>query len=142
MTTGIFDKKILKEKYTRGFEFFEYALGKFSPKKCKKWFEEKKLPLKIEEDMRVFPVSDNGNDVLGVFEHIFANNSNKINICTQEKVLEIQKIQEKFSVTTQNGKHEADIVVIATGGNAYAHTGSSGDGYNFARSLGHQITKL
>lgn len=39
VTTGIYDKKILREKYTRGFDFFEKILGKFSPKKTKKWFE-------------------------------------------------------------------------------------------------------
>jgi predicted flavoprotein YhiN len=38
--------------------------------------------------------------------------------------------------------YESDIVVITTGGNAYSHTGSTGDGYAFARSLGHTVTQL
>jgi len=39
VTTGIEDKKILLSKYTRGSEFIKKALGKFSPKKCREWFE-------------------------------------------------------------------------------------------------------
>ncbi len=143
VTTGIFDKKILETKYTRGFDFFKNFLWKFWPKKCKKWLEENSLPLKIEDDLRVFPTSDNGDDVLWVFEKIFAKNTQNIEVKTGEKVTEIYKITEnQFQIITQKSEYKADFLVIATGGNAYAHTGSKGDGYNFARNLGHTITKL
>lgn len=141
VTTGIFDKKTLATKYTRGFDFLESSLGEFSPKKCKKWFESHDLPLKIQEDNRVFPVSDDGNDVLAVFEKIFQNNS-KVFLHFQEKIQNIEKISEKFIITSTNISLEADYCVIATGGNAYRHTGSTGDGYAFAKNLGHQITAL
>lgn len=141
VTTGIFDKKTLATKYTRGFDFLESSLGEFSPKKCKKWFESHDLPLKIQEDNRVFPVSDDGNDVLAVFEKIFKNNS-KVFLHFQEKIQNIEKISEKFIITSTNTSLEADYCVIATGGNAYRYTGSTGDGYAFAKNLGHQITAL
>lgn len=64
VTTGIFEKKILREKYTRGFDFFENFLGEFGPKKTIKFFEEKGLPLYTQDDFRVFPKSNNGEDVL------------------------------------------------------------------------------
>ena len=50
--------------------------------------------------------------------------------------------ENKFIITTKKGTYTVDKVVITTGGNAFAHTGSSGDGYAFARVLGHHITPL
>jgi predicted flavoprotein YhiN len=64
VTTGITDKKILSTKYTRGWEFIERAIGKLSPKKCREWFESHGVPLKMQEDMRVFPTSDDGRDIV------------------------------------------------------------------------------
>ena len=49
---------------------------------------------------------------------------------------------EKFSIITKKSTYESDIVVVTTGWNAYSHTGSTGDGYAFARTLGHTITPL
>lgn len=80
MTTGITDKKILATKYTRGWEFIERAMGKFSPKKCREWFEAHGVPLKCEEDHRVFPISDDGHDVVGAFEEIFAKYRDRITL--------------------------------------------------------------
>ena len=80
MTTSIEDKKILATKYTRGWEFIRKSMGKFSPRKCREWFESHGVPLKIQEDLRVFPVSDDGRDVVGVFEDIFAKNRDMITL--------------------------------------------------------------
>lgn len=143
VTTGIFDKKILREKYTRGFDFFEKILGEFWPKKTIKFFEENGLPLYTQDDFRVFPKSNNGEDVLEFFEKIFAKNSDRIEIKFGEKVTKTEKIGEKFVITTQkNNIFESDFLVIATGWNAYAKTGSTGDGYGFAKDFGHTITTL
>ena len=60
----------------------------------------------------------------------------------REKIQNIEKHSEKFIVTSTNLTLEADYCVIATGGNAYRHTGSTGDGYAFAKNFGHQITTL
>lgn len=80
LTTGIEDKKILLSKYTRGNEFIKKALGKFSPKKCREWFESHGIPLKCESDNRVFPVSDDGSEVVEVFEKIFAKHRDRISL--------------------------------------------------------------
>ncbi len=53
-------------------------MGKFSPKKVREWFESHGVSVKIESDMRVFPVSDDGKDVVRVFEAIFENHRNKV----------------------------------------------------------------
>ncbi len=142
LTTGIEDKKILLSKYTRGAEFIKKSFGKFSPKKCREWFESHGVPLKCEKDNRVFPVSDDGHDIVEVFEKIFAKYRNSIVPHYSEGVEDIQKIDEKYRITTKKWIYNSDIVVVTTGWNAYSHTGSTGDGYAFARILGHTITPL
>lgn len=139
VTTGITNQNTLKKHYTRGIPFLNAALSKFSPQKCYEWFESRGVPLKNESDNRVFPQSDDGKDIVGVFEKLFHK---KITIHFQSRVKHIQKMKDRFAITTENSSHTVDYVVIATGGNAYRKTGSQGDGYHFAESLGHSITPL
>lgn len=55
-------------------------MGKFSPKKCYDWFESHNVPLKIQDTLRVFPVSDDGRDIVNVFDEIFTKNRKNISI--------------------------------------------------------------
>lgn len=142
LTTGIEDKKILLTKYTRGTDFIKKAFGKFSPRKCREWFESHWVPLKCEKDNRVFPVSDDWYDIVEVFEKLFVKYQSSIVLHYSEWVENLEKIDEKYRITTKRWAYESDIVVITTGWNAYSHTGSTGDGYAFARVLGHTITPL
>lgn len=140
VTTGITDKQLLLSKYIRGSKFLIPAFGLFPPQKVIEWFEKNRLPLKIEKDNRVFPVSDIGSDVVDLFTRIF---NNKILIHYSEPVKLLLPIGKTgFKVETEKGIFDFDIVIITSGGNAYSHTGSSGDGYNFAKSCGHTITRL
>lgn len=141
VTTGITDKKLLLSKYTRGSEFLKTAIYDFPPEKVKSWFEEHGVPLKIEEDLRVFPRSDDGKDIVKAFENLFKKG--KVHLHLKETVASVTPTTEqKFTITTNTGSAEYDFVVITTGGNAYQHTGSKGDGYSFARACGHSITRL
>lgn len=142
VTTGIEDKKILLSKYTRGADFIKKAFGKFSPKKCREWFESHNVPLKCEADNRVFPVSDDGTEIVEVFEKIFAKYRNKVTLHYGEGVDSVISVQDQFQIITKKWTYNADIVIVTTGWNAYSHTGSTGDGYAFARSLGHTVTQL
>jgi predicted flavoprotein YhiN len=72
VTTGYYKKKDFGGKYIRGSEFLEPAMAAFGPRKVYQWFEEHGVPLKLEKDMRVFPVSNKGRDVVAVFEKLFA----------------------------------------------------------------------
>ena len=87
--------------------------------------------------MRVFPVSNKGKDVVAVFEKVFTDHN--VIVHFKEGAL---SISPGFVVKTNVDEYKFDMVVLTTGGNAYAHTGSSGEGYNFAQSLGHSITPL
>ncbi len=142
VTTGIEDKKILLSKYTRGADFIKKAFGKFWPWKCREWFESHGVPMKCESDNRVFPISDDGTEVVEVFEKIFAKYRNRITLHYGEGVVSVIYIQQKYQITTAKWMYESDFILITTGWNAYSHTGSTGDGYAFARSLGHTVTQL
>ncbi len=140
VTTGISDEKILLSKYIRGGDFLRPSLLAFPPEKMRDWLLLHGLPTKVEKDNRVFPVSDNGQDVIDLFERQFANSSIRINY--RDNVTDIKNVSGGFEITALSGVYNFDILVITTGGNAYSHTGSSGDGYNFAKNLGHSVTKL
>ena len=142
VTTGISDKKELLSKYTRWAQFVKYALWKFSPKKCREWFEWHGRMLVTEDDNRVFPSSHDGHDIVAVFEQIFQKFSSSLRLFFSTSVREIRFQDSQFQIDTDKGMFEVDYCVITTGWNAYTHTGSAWDGYTFARNLGHSITRL
>ncbi len=142
VTTGIEDRKVLMTKYTRWGDFIRKAFGKFSPRKCREWFESHQVPLKCEADMRVFPVSDDGTEIVEVFTHIFATFRNKVTLHYGEGVESLSRGDNQYHIITGKWNYTSDIVVVTTGWNAYSHTGSTGDGYAFARSVGHRVTQL
>jgi len=140
VTTGIQDKTILAKKYIRGSNFLSPALAAFGPKAVMDWFESHNVPLKIEEDLRVFPESNNSEDVIDVFYDIFKKHN--VILHFQEGVTQILQNKEKFTIQTKLENYEFDVLVLTTGGNAYSQTGSTGEGYVFAKNLGHTITTL
>lgn len=142
VTTGIMDVKTVLKKYPRGEKFLSSAMHQFPPSDVCAWFEEHDVPLKTEEDLRVFPVSDDGGDIVGVFEKIFQHTN--VHVTLNAQVTRIEKTTDVFHVFLK-GKVEpfvVDRVVLTTGGQAYRHTGSTGDGYAFAISFGHHLTPL
>lgn len=141
VTTGIQDVRIVLTKYPRGGKFLSKAIYNFPPEDVYAWFESHGVPLKVEEDLRVFPQSDNGKDIVGVFENLFR--SSNVEVLLKHSVESIQKMGNGFLLNfVDNGTLEVDAVILTTGGQAYRQTGSTGDGYAFALSLGHTITKL
>lgn len=140
VTTGNYRWKDLESKYIRGTAWLREAIGNFWPRKITQWFEDHGVPLKIESDMRVFPVSDNGKDIVGVFERL--SQSKKVTLHYTTGIESIRHVDRQFELTTSQWKTFFDSVIIATGGNAYSHTGSTGDAYEWARSLWHTITPL
>ena len=140
VTTGNEDLKEVLKAYPRGGRFFRTALYGFAPVMVREWFEERGVKLKVEKDMRVFPVSDDGDDVVAVFERIFREKGVKVQF--GQEVRGIEKVGEEFVVRTGDKEWKADKVFLALGGQAYRHTGSAGDGYKLAEDLGHSITAL
>lgn len=143
MTTGIHDVRTVLTKYPRGAKFLSSAMRVFPPEAVIAWFESHGVPLKTEPDLRVFPQSDNGRDVVRVFERLFE--ASRVRVMLKTRVVRIERRAEGgFFVRTKERPEPllVDAVVLATGGQAYRHTGSTGDGYAFAMSLGHTLTPL
>ena len=104
-----------------------------------------KVETKVERGNRIFPVSDRSMDVLCAFENELRKA--KVQVITNAKVEEIITNENtvskvKYSVDGKEKIIDADKVVIATGGKSYPITGSTGDGYEFAKKLGHTVEKL
>ncbi len=141
VTTGLQDIKIVLSKYPRGSKFLNSAMHAFSPQAVQDWFIGHGVPLKCEADDRVFPVSNNGQDVVAVFENIFKKNNTKI--LFEHSVYSIEKKDKYFIIHSKNQADlQVDKVVLTLGGQAYRQTGSTGDGYNLAENLGHHTSQL
>ena len=142
VTTGILDVKTVLTKYPRGGKFLTSAMYAFPPTAVYDWFESHGVPLKIQADLRVFPKSDNGQDIVGVFERMFQHSN--VHVLLKRSVTSVEKRGDEFVINTkdQMAPITADKLVLTTGGQAYRATGSTGDGYAFASSLGHSITPL
>lgn len=90
------------------------------------------------EDGKIFPVTNKSSDVLNVFKKILADYEVKVLLNTN--VQEIKSESDyKFIIKTNDNYFESEFIIIATGGLSYPHTGSTGDGYLFAKKLGHTI---
>ncbi|MEK7615530.1 MAG: aminoacetone oxidase family FAD-binding enzyme [Patescibacteria group bacterium] len=142
VTTGIRDVKMLLTKYPRGSKFLTSAMYAFPPEAVYDWFESHDVPLKTQEDMRVFPQSDNGRDIVRVFEQMFR--VPQMHVLLKTHAVRVEKISDHFAIYTKGNDEPllVDKLVLTTGGQAYRHTGSMGDGYAFASTLGHTITPL
>jgi predicted Rossmann fold flavoprotein len=140
ITTGHYKRQDLSDKYPRGSDFLQPALKCFGPRSIIKRFEQHALPTKQETDLRIFPVSDDGKDVVGVFAALFTQHHLQLHLKTS--ITTVTRQDDQFQLHTWAQTYPSDILIITTGGNAYAHTGSSGDGYSFATALGHSITPL
>jgi len=141
VTTGMQDLKMILKKYPRGEKFLFSAMHKFSPKNVYDWFENHGAKLKCESDMRVFPISNQGKDVISAFEQVFSKHRTKI--LFKHTVVDIKKDKDKFVILFKNNESlEVDKLVLCLGGQAFRHTGSVGDGYTFAEKMGHTITAL
>lgn len=141
VTTGIADVKTVLTKYPRGGKWLSSAMYGFSPLAVQQWFVNHGVPLKCEADSRVFPVSNDGQDVVSVFTKLFA--ANKTKILFNLAVKKITKDGDQFTIHFKDRPALAvDKVILALGGQAYRQTGSTGDGYSLAESLGHKVTEL
>ncbi len=103
------------------------------------------LEVKEERGNRVFPVTDKSQDVLKCFTKKLKEQKVEIRYDTEVTKLLIEQKEEGnkiVGVETNHGKMKADKIILATGGKSYPLTGSTGDGYNLAREVGHTITEI
>lgn len=132
------------------------------------FFEENGLRTKIERGNRVFPVSDHSSDVIATLQKVLKQKGVEVCLYTEVKCLlteelpkeepvkieqptdkwaakkkEIATTGKVIGVRLADGREmSADAVIVATGGFSYQTTGSTGDGYRFAKEVGHTVTDI
>lgn len=140
--TNAGDMEDIQNSIVTNKKFMYSSLNKFSNYDVMGLFDELGLAIKVERGNRVFPESDKSSDVIGALVRELNTLGVEIRYNTIVKDV-ITKDGEFSYIVTQDGKkHFGDAVIIATGGKSYPVTGSTGDGYEFARKIGHTVTKL
>ena len=100
-------------------------------------------PLKTERGNRVFPVSDKSSDVIFALERKVRSLGVEVHLNEPVRELWMEDDSLKGVILEKSGKKiPADSVIVATGGFSYQATGSTGDGYEFAKRAGHTVTEL
>lgn len=138
--TNYCDVKELIANCPRNGRFMTNAFYHFSAFQTIDFFNNLGLETKIERGNRIFPRSNKASDVVKVFQRKLT----KLNIeIINQPAKKMMKTAKLFVVQLQNGQNiRAEKLIIATGGKSYPATGSTGDGYKFARSFGHKITRF
>ncbi|PTK24605.1 aminoacetone oxidase family FAD-binding enzyme [Staphylococcus hominis] len=121
-------------------KFLYSPFSKFDNESIIEFFESRGIKLKEEDHGRMFPVSNKSQDIVDTLVNTIKNNN--VEIKEETVVNDISKNDQSFIVKTQDGEFESKTVIIATGGTSVPQTGSTGDGYRFAKNLGHTITEL
>lgn len=122
-----------------GGKFLYGALTRFSNQRLMLFFEERGIGLKTERGSRVFPESDQASTILNGLRGELKKK--KVKLYLNFEVVGVKKVDRLFQVTGKQRVVLAKKLIIAAGGKSYPQTGSTGDGYKFARSLGHKIVE-
>ena len=128
-------------KYGDNGKFLYSAFNKFSPADTVKFFNKIGVESVEERGKRIFPASGGSQRVLDALIMQCKKFNVKIMRSTPVKALKVKNSRVQY-VITDNDEYTADKYIIATGGKSYPKTGSTGDGYDFARQAGHTVTKL
>lgn len=125
-------------------KFLYRALTAFSNKDLISFFAKRGLSMRTDPDGKVFPADDKAESVLAVLRAYVEEN--KVRIMHNTAVAEIVLSEDgalAAGVKLANGDIiRAEKIIVATGGMSYPKTGSTGDGYKFAKQCGHNITTL
>ena len=114
------------------------------------FFEDLGVQTKIERGDRVFPVSDHSSDVINALSREMKRLGVQIYLHSEVRELLVEELSDADGtemtvsgvVLTSGKKIRGDSVIVTTGGASYPSTGSTGDGYRFAKACGHKVTDL
>ena len=139
--TNAAEKADLLRNVVSNSKFLYSSLYQFDNQSMMNLLEEYGCPLKVERGERVFPVSDHSSDVIKALQKALKEMFVEIRLQTQVKKLVLDEKKERVTgVQLSKGtKLPADAVILACGGLSYPTTGSTGDGYEFAKQVGHKI---
>lgn len=105
------------------------------------FFEKNGCHLKVERGDRVFPVSDHSSDIIGTLVRYLQRLHVKIEYKSEVNAIEYKDDAVVSITVNRKEKIPVDAVIVCTGGISYESTGSTGDGYRFARKAGHSLSQ-
>lgn len=136
------DKRKFLDVFGKNGKFLYSAFNDFGVEETLEFFEKRGLETKIERGNRVFPVSDRAGDVRQVL--LDEMKRNKVQVIKNAKVKDIIIKSGEIAGIKVEGVDEIEFknIIIATGGLSYPYSGSSGDGFVWAKKAGHKVTGL
>lgn len=148
--TNASDMDVLFANVMTNSKFLYSAFYAFDNQHVLDFFEKNGLRTKIERGNRVFPVSDHSSDVIAVLQKVLREKNVKVMLHTKVEALLIEEPEGSMpdnkkaaGVRLADGRTlQSDSVIVATGGFSYQTTGSTGDGYRFAKEAGHTLTDI
>ena len=135
------DNKEFVSNFGKNGDFLLSALSVFSFNELIDFFNKKDLKTFIDKNKKVFPKTEKSKDVLNLLENYLKDNNVKVLINSEVKDFVLNKKTIEKIILTSDKEIEASNFLIATGGKSYPGTGSTGDGYAFAKKMGHTIIK-
>ncbi len=139
VTNDCTEQEVLKNIPRNG-RFLNSAMYAMPPQKVMEFFESCGVPLKVERGKRVFPVSDKAGDIVGALKTAMHRAGVKVETARVTELL-LENGAVAGVRLESGGKIAASRVIVATGGLSYPLTGSTGDGYDLARQVGHTIVE-
>lgn len=145
--TNASDMEVLFSNVMSNAKFLYSAFYSYDNMKVIDFFERNGLHTKVERGNRVFPVSDHSSDVIATLNRVLKEKKVKVMLHTEVERILTQEDTDGTKVAVGVALKDqttlmADRVIIATGGFSYQTTGSTGDGYRFAREAGHTVTEI
>ncbi len=139
LTNYLEDSKVLAANFGLAGRFLISALTRFGPREVVDFFENRGVKTKMEDNNRVFPVSDQAGEVLSALTGYVKKSgvSIKTGAIVGDIIIDSGRISE--IILTSGVKIKATNYIIATGGQSYPKTGSSGDAYRWLKKMGHKI---
>lgn len=131
------DDRGIVQAYGPPGKFLHSPLAAFGVQRTLAFFHENGVPTKTEDTGKIFPVSDSAADVLAAL--VNRVHALSVPIALSEPVTDMVREEAGFRLTTPRRTLLADNVVLTTGGQSYPGSGTTGDGYRFAQSLGHSL---
>ncbi len=139
--TNLCDNEELLGNVVSNPRFMFSAFNDFNSYDAIDFFESLGVKTKVERGRRAFPMSDHSSDIISAMVKAIKNRHVKLHLDSEVKSI-LTKDGAIKGVVLSDGKEEAaDAVIVAAGGLSYPSTGSTGDGYRFAKECGHTVTK-
>ncbi len=138
--TNLCSKEDFLRNVVNNSKFLFSAISNFTPQDTINFFNKRGLKTVVERGNRVFPASQKSSEVIKTFQKLL--DKNNVKILYNSKVDNVYRNKDKYIVCLDGGKIDCDAFVLATGGASYPSTGSTGDGYKFAKSFSHTIVPI